>query len=221
MFFTAFLVSRLGRWRAPVHILSIPRSIFQLMYVSVWLYGLFFSRLRNIPQPHLQYQSVTPPTIMPSLNGVDREQQHQAWNLSTSIHHSSILIMLFTSLLFIWSIVFANCSLVNHEHLFPSYPPPDSQDFHPTPPHVRHPIPSLYHTRYSEQTFIGTHDAAAIRMKENGWTLSGNQYYNISTQLASGVRLLQAQGHRDPNGSDQFRLCHFNCALMDGGSLNE
>jgi hypothetical protein len=158
---------------------------------------------------------------MPSLNGVDREQQHQAWNLSTSIHHSSILIMLFTSLLFIWSIVFANCSLVNHEHLFPSYPPPDSQDFHPTPPHVRHPIPSLYHTRYSEQTFIGTHDAAAIRMKENGWTLSGNQYYNISTQLASGVRLLQAQGHRDPNGSDQFRLCHFNCALMDGGSLNE
>jgi hypothetical protein len=23
----------------------------------------------------------------------------------------------------------------------------------------------------------------------------------------------------DPNGSDDIRLCHFNCALMDGGSL--
>jgi hypothetical protein len=51
--------------------------------------------------------------------------------------------------------------------------------------------------------------------------MSGNQYYNISAQLASGFRLLQAQGHRDPNGSDETRLCHINCALMDGGSLNE
>jgi hypothetical protein len=129
--------------------------------------------------------------------------------------------MLFALLTVIWRVVLSDCSSVDQQCLFPSYPPPDTQDFHPTPPRIRHPIPSLYHTRYSEQTFIGTHDAAAIRTKENGWTLSGNQYYNISTQLASGVRLLQAQGHRDPNGSDEIRLCHFNCALMDGGSLNE
>jgi hypothetical protein len=129
--------------------------------------------------------------------------------------------MLYMLLAFAWAVALTNCSLVKQQYLFPSSPPPNTQDFHPTPPHVRHPIPSLYHTRYSEQTFIGTHDAAAIRTKENGWTLSGNQYYNISTQLASGVRLLQAQGHRDPNGSDEIRLCHFNCALMDGGSLNE
>lgn len=51
--------------------------------------------------------------------------------------------------------------------------------------------------------------------------LVGNQYFNLTTQLESGVRMIQAQGHRDPNGgSDSIRLCHFNCALMDGGSLD-
>lgn len=40
-------------------------------------------------------------------------------------------------------------------------------------------------------------------------------------QLASGVRFVQAQGHRDPNGTSQIRLCHFNCALLDRGSLEE
>ncbi|KAJ9635140.1 hypothetical protein H2199_008626 [Coniosporium tulheliwenetii] len=49
----------------------------------------------------------------------------------------------------------------------------------------------------------------------------GNQYFNLSVQLESGIRLIQAQGHRDPNGTNQIRLCHFNCALMDGGSLEE
>lgn len=92
-------------------------------------------------------------------------------------------------------------------------------EFSPKPPGTRHPVPSLKYHRYSEQTFIGTHNAAAIRTKENNWSLSGNQYFNISTQLASGVRLLQAQGHLDPNDPDSIRLCHFNCALMDGGSL--
>lgn len=96
-----------------------------------------------------------------------------------------------------------------------------SLGFHPKPPSTRHPIPSLRSHRYSEQTFIGTHDAAAIRTKHNNWSLSGNQYFNVSTQLQAGVRLLQAQGHRDPNGRDGIRLCHFNCALMDSGSLEE
>lgn len=97
----------------------------------------------------------------------------------------------------------------------------NTQGFHPAPPGTRHPVPSLYHHRYSEQTFIGTHNAAAIRTKDNNWSLSGNQYFNVSTQLASGVRLLQAQGHLDPNGGERIRLCHFNCALMDGGSLDD
>ncbi|KAK3643136.1 hypothetical protein LTR56_004975 [Elasticomyces elasticus] len=92
-------------------------------------------------------------------------------------------------------------------------------DPHPTLPGPRTPVPSLYHQRYSEQTFIGTHDSVAVRTAENRWSLSGNQYFNVSVQLQAGVRLLQAQGHRDPDGSSEIRLCHFNCALMDGGSL--
>lgn len=94
-------------------------------------------------------------------------------------------------------------------------------DPYPKRPGHRIPVPALYHRRYSEQTFIGTHDSAALRTEENGYSLSGNQYFNVSMQLKAGVRLLQAQGHRDPNGSSEIRLCHFNCALMDGGSLTD
>lgn len=101
----------------------------------------------------------------------------------------------------------------NNDHL-------DDEPYPKRPGH-RVPVHELYHKRYSEQTFIATHDSVAIRTKENNWSISGNQYFNIAEQLASGVRMLQAQGHRDPNGTSQIRLCHFNCALMDGGSLNE
>lgn len=94
-----------------------------------------------------------------------------------------------------------------------------ANDPQPKPPGSRIPVPELYSQRYSEQTFIGTHNSVAIRTPENGWSISGNQYFNVSTQLQSGVRLLQAQGHSDPNGTNEIRLCHFNCALMDGGSL--
>ncbi|KAF2173842.1 hypothetical protein M409DRAFT_16112 [Zasmidium cellare ATCC 36951] len=97
----------------------------------------------------------------------------------------------------------------------------DDDDPHPKQPGSRVPVPALYHKRYSEQTFIGTHDAVAIRTSENNWSLSGNQYFNVSTQLKAGVRFIQAQGHNDPNGKSEIRMCHFNCALMDGGSLHE
>ena len=49
----------------------------------------------------------------------------------------------------------------------------------------------------------------------------GNQYFNLSVQLESGVRLIQGQAHLDPNGTGQIRLCHFNCALIDGGTLDD
>ena len=92
---------------------------------------------------------------------------------------------------------------------------------HPSPPGARLPVPAAYYRRFSEQTFIGTHNAAAVRSEENNWSLSGNQYFNVSAQLKAGIRLLQAQGHRDPEGGTDIRLCHFNCALMDGGSIYE
>lgn len=92
-------------------------------------------------------------------------------------------------------------------------------DPHPKKPGNRTTIPNLFIERYSKQTFIGTHNSAAIRTRENNWSISGNQFFNVTTQLNAGVRLLQAQGHPDPSGSSDIRLCHFNCALMDGGSL--
>lgn len=101
----------------------------------------------------------------------------------------------------------------------PLLPAPGLLDPQPKKPGHRRPVPELYYKRYSEQTFIGTHNAAAVRTKENGYSLSGNQYFNVSAQLNAGVRLIQAQGHRDPHGSNEIRLCHFNCALMDGGTL--
>lgn len=58
---------------------------------------------------------------------------------------------------------------------------------YPKRPSSRTPVPALYHARYSEQTFIGTHDSAALRTPENGYSLSGNQYFNVSVQLQSGV----------------------------------
>lgn len=97
----------------------------------------------------------------------------------------------------------------------------DEGDPNPKLPSARRPVPALYHQRYSEQTFIGAHDSPALRTEDNGWSLSGNQYFNLSAQLTSGIRLIQGQGHRDPAGTGQIRLCHFNCALMDGGSLEE
>lgn len=57
----------------------------------------------------------------------------------------------------------------------------------PKQPGHRIPVPSLYHQRYSEQTFIGTHDSVAIRTEDNNWSLSGNQYFNISTQLGKQI----------------------------------
>jgi hypothetical protein len=46
---------------------------------------------------------------------------------------------------------------------------------YPKQPGHRRAVPELFHHRYSEQTFIGTHNSVAIRTKENNWSLSGNQ----------------------------------------------
>ncbi|KAF8429097.1 hypothetical protein EV426DRAFT_527641, partial [Tirmania nivea] len=69
---------------------------------------------------------------------------------------------------------------------------------------------------YSEQAFIGTHHSAMLRTHSNGFSLSGNQFHNITVQLGAGVRLLQGQAFRIGN---DFRICHSSCALLDGGSI--
>ena len=71
---------------------------------------------------------------------------------------------------------------------------------------------------YDNLTHLGAHDAAFVRDAGNGFTPSGNQFYNATTQLSYGVRLLSAQAH---NASDGLHLCHTNCALYDAGLLSD
>ena len=91
----------------------------------------------------------------------------------------------------------------------------------PKAPLHRQPVPGLNTRRYSEITFIGAHNSEALRTPDNDWSLFGNQYFNLTKQLDAGVRLIQAQGHPDPEGTSTVRLCHSFCIFMDGGSLDD
>ena len=71
---------------------------------------------------------------------------------------------------------------------------------------------------YDNVTHLGAHDAAFVRDRSNGFTPSGNQFYNASTQLSYGVRLLSAQAH---NADDGVHLCHTNCVLYDAGLMQD
>ena len=78
--------------------------------------------------------------------------------------------------------------------------------------------PSLCKKRYDEIFWLGAHDSPFIRHPDNGYSLSGNQYFNVHTQLEGGVRLLQGQIH---NEDGKPRLCHTHCEMMDGGALED
>lgn len=65
--------------------------------------------------------------------------------------------------------------------------------------------------RYSNITFIGSHDSAFV-----GTNLADNQETSVADQLAQGVRFLQAQTHVQNN---TIELCHTLCLLEDAGPL--
>ncbi|RBR15819.1 uncharacterized protein FIESC28_07220 [Fusarium coffeatum] len=67
--------------------------------------------------------------------------------------------------------------------------------------------------KYSEITFIGTHNSAFV-----GKGPSHNQYVSVTEQLDLGVRFLQAQT-QDKNGDIQ--MCHTSCLLLDAGPLED
>lgn len=66
--------------------------------------------------------------------------------------------------------------------------------------------------RYSDITFVGSHDSAFV-----GPFLTENQNIDLAAQLALGVRFLQAQTH-DLDGAIQ--LCHTTCAELNAGPLS-
>ncbi|KAK5990173.1 PI-PLC X domain-containing protein 1 [Cladobotryum mycophilum] len=77
--------------------------------------------------------------------------------------------------------------------------------------------PALCSRLYSQVTFMGAHDSAFLRDESTKNSLAGNQYKNATVALDAGIRLLQAQVHKQ---NDQLRLCHTSCALLDAGPLD-
>ncbi|KAF1945624.1 hypothetical protein EJ02DRAFT_451343 [Clathrospora elynae] len=80
--------------------------------------------------------------------------------------------------------------------------------------------PSLCSRAYNNITHLGAHDSPFLRNQETSFSTSGNQYYNTTVQLDSGVRMLSAQVHKtNESGADAWHLCHSSCDLLDVGSL--
>jgi hypothetical protein len=76
--------------------------------------------------------------------------------------------------------------------------------------------PLLCSRDYNNITHMGAHDSAFLRDQSTGFSISGNQFYNATTALSAGIRLLQAQVH---NLNGTLELCHTDCSLLDAGSL--
>ncbi|KAF3048653.1 hypothetical protein E8E11_009456 [Didymella keratinophila] len=81
--------------------------------------------------------------------------------------------------------------------------------------------PSLCSRAYNNITQLGAHDSPFLRNKNTSFSTSGNHYYDTTTQLDAGVRLLSAQVHKSDNGTgaDAWHLCHSSCDLLDAGTL--
>ncbi|KAF2650460.1 hypothetical protein K491DRAFT_707559 [Lophiostoma macrostomum CBS 122681] len=81
--------------------------------------------------------------------------------------------------------------------------------------------PSLCDKAYNNITHLGAHDSPFLRDASTSFSTSGNQYYDTTTQLDAGVRLLSAQVHQQnsTSGSSEWHLCHSSCDLLDAGTL--
>lgn len=72
---------------------------------------------------------------------------------------------------------------------------------------------ALCNRKYSEVTFLATHDSAFI-----GPLPQQNQEKSIPDQLTAGIRFLQSQTQKfELDGS--IHMCHTDCALEDGGTV--
>jgi hypothetical protein len=78
--------------------------------------------------------------------------------------------------------------------------------------------PDLCSKSYGEITHLGAHDSPFLRDSSTSNSLAGDQYYDTTTQLSAGVRLVTAQVHKS---NSQWRLCHSTCDLLDAGLLSD
>lgn len=68
--------------------------------------------------------------------------------------------------------------------------------------------------KYSDVTFIGTHDSPFVG---STLELTTNQGVDVTAQLNAGIRFLQGQTHK--NGAGDLHFCHTSCLLEDAGSV--
>ena len=73
--------------------------------------------------------------------------------------------------------------------------------------------PSLCGRRYSNVTYVGSHDSAFV-----GLLPTDNQFTSVASQLSQGVRFVQAQSH---NKNGVIELCHTTCLEKDAGTLTD
>lgn len=78
--------------------------------------------------------------------------------------------------------------------------------------------PELCSRTYNNITYMGAHDSAFLRDASTNYSVAGNQFYNATTALSAGVRLLQAQVH---NLNGVLQLCHSSCQLLNAGTLQD
>ncbi|KAK3180501.1 hypothetical protein K4F52_008092 [Lecanicillium sp. MT-2017a] len=78
--------------------------------------------------------------------------------------------------------------------------------------------PTLCNRQYNQITHFGAHNSAFLRDSSTGNSVAGNQFFNATYALDSGLRLLQAQVHNE-NGT--LHLCHTSCGLLDAGPLQD
>ncbi|KAF3913761.1 hypothetical protein AA313_de0209083 [Arthrobotrys entomopaga] len=76
--------------------------------------------------------------------------------------------------------------------------------------------PLLCDRNYNNITYMGAHDSAFLHDASTGDSLAGNQNFNATVALDSGIRFLQAQVH---NQAGTLELCHTSCFLLDAGTL--
>ncbi|KAF2793100.1 hypothetical protein K505DRAFT_375569 [Melanomma pulvis-pyrius CBS 109.77] len=82
--------------------------------------------------------------------------------------------------------------------------------------------PSLCSKPYDTITHFGAHDSPFLRDQSTSFSSFGNQFFNSTTQLDAGVRLLSTQIHVATNENDgkrELHICHTSCSLFDAGPL--
>ncbi|KAK2795485.1 hypothetical protein FQN52_005252 [Onygenales sp. PD_12] len=78
--------------------------------------------------------------------------------------------------------------------------------------------PLLCSLSYGEITHLGAHNSPFLRDASTGFSSSGNQFYNTTIQLDSGVRLVSGQIHENDG---EWHLCHTSCSLLDAGRVRD